>query len=236
MIIINIKDFLYGKEFDNALRKETMGIILSFKRVDDKYIPYYTMKLKDKVAIITGGDSGIGRAVAILYVKEGAKVVIPYYNEHEDAKETKYYIEEKEGLKLHIPNYDGCFFIEKDRNIDVGTEITLYIDKIISKDITFDSIIDYIKETIRDIKYNICIKDEINNKLLTIEAHKAKSIEDTKSILFVPFLETMNIEKLNVKNDIWTNNFKTTYPIPTTGLTINPSNELQENDFKYIWK
>lgn len=125
---------------------------------------------------------------------------------------TKYYIEEKEGLKLHIPNYDGCFFIEKDRNIDVGTEITLYIDKIISKDITFDSIIDYIKETIRDIKYNICIKDEINNKLLTIEAHKAKSIEDTKSILFVPFLETMNIEKLNVKNDIWTNNFKTKYP------------------------
>ena len=33
----------------------------------------------NKVAIITGGDSGIGRAVAISYVKEGAKVVIPYY-------------------------------------------------------------------------------------------------------------------------------------------------------------
>ena len=50
-------------------------------------------KLKDKVAIITGGDSGIGRAVAIAYVKEGAKVVLPYYNEHEDANETKEYIE-----------------------------------------------------------------------------------------------------------------------------------------------
>lgn len=50
-------------------------------------------KLKDKVAIITGGDSGIGRAVAIAYVKEGAKVVLPYYNEHIDANETKEYIE-----------------------------------------------------------------------------------------------------------------------------------------------
>ena len=46
-------------------------------------------KLKDKVAIITGGDSGIGRAVAVAFAKEGAKVVIAYLNEHEDAKETK---------------------------------------------------------------------------------------------------------------------------------------------------
>ncbi len=50
-------------------------------------------KLKEKVAIITGGDSGIGRAVGITYVKEGAKVVIVYLNEHEDALETKRYIE-----------------------------------------------------------------------------------------------------------------------------------------------
>lgn len=50
-------------------------------------------KLNDKVAIITGGDSGLGRAAAIAFVKEGAKVVIPYYNEHIDAKETKEYIE-----------------------------------------------------------------------------------------------------------------------------------------------
>ena len=39
-------------------------------------------KLKGKVAIVTGGDSGLGRACAIAYVKEGARVVIPYYNEH----------------------------------------------------------------------------------------------------------------------------------------------------------
>jgi len=46
-------------------------------------------KLQDCVAIITGGDSGIGQAVATIYAKEGADVVIVYLNEHEDAKKTE---------------------------------------------------------------------------------------------------------------------------------------------------
>ena len=46
-----------------------------------------------KVAIITGGDSGIGRAVAVGFAQEGATVVIAYYNEHKDAEETKAVIE-----------------------------------------------------------------------------------------------------------------------------------------------
>ncbi|OZB94953.1 glucose 1-dehydrogenase [Paenibacillus sp. XY044] len=48
-----------------------------------------TGKLKDKVAIITGGDSGIGRAVAIAFAKEGADLVIVYLNEHRDAQDTE---------------------------------------------------------------------------------------------------------------------------------------------------
>src|SRR5438477_11819461 len=46
-------------------------------------------KLRDKVALITGSDSGIGRAVAVLYAKEGADVSVVYLNEHKDARETR---------------------------------------------------------------------------------------------------------------------------------------------------
>jgi NAD(P)-dependent dehydrogenase (short-subunit alcohol dehydrogenase family) len=50
-------------------------------------------RLADKKAIITGGDSGIGRAVALAYAREGADVLISYYNEDEDARETQRLIE-----------------------------------------------------------------------------------------------------------------------------------------------
>jgi NAD(P)-dependent dehydrogenase (short-subunit alcohol dehydrogenase family) len=55
-------------------------------------------KLQGKVALITGGDSGIGRAVAIAFAKEGADVAIMYLNEHGDARETKAHVE-KEGRR-----------------------------------------------------------------------------------------------------------------------------------------
>ena len=59
--------------------------------------PHYkgSEKLLDKVALITGGDSGIGRAVAILFAREGADVAIAYLDEHEDAEETKRLVEEE---------------------------------------------------------------------------------------------------------------------------------------------
>jgi NAD(P)-dependent dehydrogenase (short-subunit alcohol dehydrogenase family) len=51
-------------------------------------------RLTGKVAVITGGDSGIGRAVAIAFAREGADVLISYLNEHDDAKDTARYVEE----------------------------------------------------------------------------------------------------------------------------------------------
>ena len=51
-------------------------------------------RLTGKAAVITGGDSGIGRAVAIAFAREGADVLISYLNEHEDAEDTKKYVEE----------------------------------------------------------------------------------------------------------------------------------------------
>ncbi len=62
-----------------------------------------TGQLKDKVALITGGDSGIGKAVAILFAKEGARVAIAYLNEEEDAKETEKIIKKYKGKVILVP-------------------------------------------------------------------------------------------------------------------------------------
>lgn len=60
-------------------------------------------KLNGKVAVITGGDSGIGKAVALLFAREGADVVIVYYNEHEDASATEKEIKEMGRKAILIP-------------------------------------------------------------------------------------------------------------------------------------
>lgn len=70
------------------------------KEADLKLAPMYDApfykgsgKLEGKAAIVTGGDSGIGRAVCVLFAREGADIAIVYLNEHEDAEETKRAVE-----------------------------------------------------------------------------------------------------------------------------------------------
>lgn len=60
-------------------------------------------KLTGRKAVITGGDSGIGRAVAIAFAREGADVLISYLNEHEDAKDTAKYVEEAGRKAVLVP-------------------------------------------------------------------------------------------------------------------------------------
>jgi NAD(P)-dependent dehydrogenase (short-subunit alcohol dehydrogenase family) len=62
-----------------------------------------TGKLKGRVALITGGDSGIGRAVSLAFAKEGADIAIVYLNEHVDAVETKAMVESEGSCCILIP-------------------------------------------------------------------------------------------------------------------------------------
>jgi NAD(P)-dependent dehydrogenase (short-subunit alcohol dehydrogenase family) len=74
--------------------------------VDPKYRG--SGKLNQKVALITGGDSGIGRAVAVAYAKEGADLAIVYLNEHDDANQTKEMVETEGRRCLLIPGDIGA--------------------------------------------------------------------------------------------------------------------------------
>jgi len=60
-------------------------------------------RLTDRVALITGADSGIGRAVALAFAREGADVAVAYLSEHEDAEQTKRVVEEAGRTALLLP-------------------------------------------------------------------------------------------------------------------------------------
>src|SRR3954447_23068021 len=64
-------------------------------------------RLKDKVAIITSGDSGIGRAVAVAMAREGAKIAIVYLEEHKDADETVSAVEQEGRRAIKIRRGPG---------------------------------------------------------------------------------------------------------------------------------
>ncbi len=72
-------------------------------------------RLQNKVAIVTGGDSGIGRAVALAFAKQGADLFIPYLDEHQDAAETKHMIQQLgrrcETLAVDLRAEGACVYV-----------------------------------------------------------------------------------------------------------------------------
>jgi NAD(P)-dependent dehydrogenase (short-subunit alcohol dehydrogenase family) len=102
-------------------------------------------RLSGKVALITGGDSGIGRAVAALFAKEGARVAIAYLSEHKDAEETKTIIEQYGSECLIIPGD-----LSKERNCQ--SAVTKTIKKFGTIDILVNNAaVHYEEEKIEDI-------------------------------------------------------------------------------------
>jgi NAD(P)-dependent dehydrogenase (short-subunit alcohol dehydrogenase family) len=94
------------KEFPPQMQKHMPGYQHEMTPEPQYLAPLYkgSDKLRDKVAIITGGDSGIGRSVAILYAREGADVVIVYLpEEQKDADKTKEHVEKEGRQCLCIP-------------------------------------------------------------------------------------------------------------------------------------
>lgn len=118
---------------------------------------------------------------------------------------TKYYIENSEGLKLHIPNYDGCFFIELDKNTNIGTEIKLYMNS----DINDKGIVDYIQNVMQDIKYAINIRylnEKEEEKQKHIPAHAVRRKHESEEFkFFVPFSENGDVGMANYENEIRNN-------------------------------
>lgn len=76
---------------------------------EPEYMPRYpgSGRMKNKVALISGGDSGIGRATAVLFAREGANVAIAYLDEHDDAEKTRKLVEEDGSEALLLPGDVG---------------------------------------------------------------------------------------------------------------------------------
>ncbi|MFD1362464.1 SDR family oxidoreductase [Lentibacillus salinarum] len=104
-----------------------------------------TGKLQGKSALITGGDSGIGRAVSILYAKEGADVAIAYWDEHDDAAETKQLVEAEGRQCLLLPgdlrDETHCVDIVE-KTVEVFGKLNILVN---------NAAIQYVRENLEDI-------------------------------------------------------------------------------------
>lgn len=124
--------------------------------------------------------------------------------------QTKYYMPESESLKLHIPNYEGCFFIEKAEEVAIGTELILYLNR----DLDNKKIISYIQDIMLDIKYdiNIDFSSDKGMQNITIPAHYLRrKVCKNNFKLFVPLSEDYNANKIDYDKDVISEQFVSQY-------------------------
>lgn len=150
---------------------------------------------------------------------------------HEIDVETKYYINEAQGFKLHIPNYDGCFFIELENNIGIGTTIKLYLDSSVSN----EDIVNYICEVMQDIKYDINIQYlcvEGVEKTVCIPAHSVRRKREFEELkFFVPFFEDGEIGDIDYCEEMLSDKYINKYGY---GLFIGSDKSLQNSKNELI--
>ncbi|HJF28639.1 MAG TPA: SDR family oxidoreductase [Acinetobacter lwoffii] len=141
-------------------------------------------KLKDKVALITGGDSGIGRSVSVLFAREGADIVICYLDEDQDAQETKKMVE-NEGRR--------CLLIQCD--LQQPETIRKMVEQVLQEFKTINILVNnagvqYPQESITDISSEQLLKT-FNVNILSMfhltqavlpHMHEGDSIINTTSI------------------------------------------------------
>ena len=141
-------------------------------------------KLKNKVAIITGGDSGIGRAVAYAFAKEGANIVISYLNEDADAMETKTCVESL-GVKCLLIAGDLTEESMSTTIVEKTLECFGKIDILVN-----NHAVQFVQESILDITYeqlDLTFKTNLYSYIYMIKAvlpylKKGSSIINTTSI------------------------------------------------------
>ena len=136
-------------------------------------------------------------------------------------------------------------FIEKNDTLDIGTEITLYIDKEISHDIQPDQIIEYICNTMKDVSYDIHIKNEIAKQEIMLKAKSIRHNIPNNDLLFIPFLDSGKIdENINLETTIRTNEYIKKYPYGliidvtgnhSSGAIMNSGIKLYDTEVEDIW-
>jgi len=123
---------------------------------------------------------------------------------------TKHFLPDSESLKLHIPNYYGCFFIERDENIEVGTDLKLYLEC----DLEDKIIVDYIERVMLDIRYDIVVDftNGNSNQMINIPAHQImEDIRKEEFRFFIPFTENDEVLDIDYEREVLNGDFISKY-------------------------